>query len=225
MRSRASTSSASAFRRERSSVVHYGLDELPAAWGPPGGPTLAARAPACSSPSPGSSSRRASTSRSRRLRRVRAATSGRRSRRSRRSARRGARCEALAAARGIADAVHLAGQRRGRRRLARAAPSCSSTRPAGKASGSRCSRRCLPGCRSSQARSARSPRSSSTARPGSSFLPTTCRSCGGAQRPARRPGAARAPTARPASSARARVVLGRARWPSETLAVYADALG
>ena len=54
-RSRASTSSASACRPAKVSVVHYGLDDLPAAWGPPGGPTLPPDAPRAARASRGSS--------------------------------------------------------------------------------------------------------------------------------------------------------------------------
>ncbi len=54
-----------------------------------------------------------------------------------------------------------------------AAPPCSSIRRGGRGSGSACSRRCSPGCRSWPRTSARCRSSSSTARPGSSSAPTT----------------------------------------------------
>ena len=93
---------------EKLEVVHYGLDDLPAAWGPPGRAVARRPGRGCCSPSRASSHRKGSTSRSRRspgfdlaIRRPCSSYSGEGSLRS--------ELLALAAARGLADAVFLAG--------------------------------------------------------------------------------------------------------------------
>ena len=155
-------------------VVHYGLDELPAAWGPPGR-GRPGRTRRCCSRSRGSSSRRGSTSRSRRWRRSGPPARRRRLVDSRRRQPRGASSKALAERARRRRGDRLRGPHRRRRPLARAGRRASSTRPAGRDSASSCSRRCSRGCRSSRARSARSRRSSSTARRASSSPRTTPR--------------------------------------------------
>ena len=97
-----------------------------------------------------------------------------------------------------------------------AARRCSSTRRAGRASASACSRRCSPACPSSRRTSARCRSSSSTARPASSSGPTTrARSRVGIARALDAPGARRRP-----ACARARAEFSVARMadarPSST---------
>ena len=183
--------------------------------GAAGGPELPPRRP-CSSPSAGSCRRRASTSRSRRSCSF---GSGIPPRTSSCSAR--ARCGELVErrARGVADAVSC---RAGSATSpgGSGGPTSSSTRRAGRDSGSRCSRRCLRASRRREQRSARSPRSCSTGRRGCSCLRTTRRSPDAVAALLDDPARARAGRG---GRQRARAEFSVARMAERTLAVYAEA--
>ncbi len=165
-------------------VVHYGLDALPRAVGRRARRCRCRTARACSSASRGSRSRRASTSRSARSRGCARSSRGavlvvlgEGPERPQRSPARASTCRA-------ASATSPPGT---------GARSCSSTPRAGRASGSRCSRRCSPGSRWSRSRvssvpGARRRRRDRAARPAGRRGGARATRCSAARRPGARRG-------------------------------------